>query len=130
MNENPSRYLMIAELAEKYGLTTRALRFYEGLGLLKPERRGRVRYFSPEQEAVLRLILRANRLGLSFPEIARRLDKVRLSVEIKLDDLGQAEDRYQREAMELVVRQYEVACEKASLSLAGLTSRNIYSDAP
>ena len=33
----------ITQLAEEFGLTTRAIRFYEDKGLLKPERQGQTR---------------------------------------------------------------------------------------
>lgn len=128
MTENSSRYLMIAELAEKYGLTTRALRFYEGLGLLKPERRGRVRYFSPEQEAILRVILYANRLGLPFPEIARRMDRVNNSVTITIEDLDAAGDRLTGELYETEGRISAIVEEICRMREAGVTSRPIIAD--
>ena len=42
----------IGDLAKEFDLTTRAIRFYEDMGLLQPERtaRGRNRIYSPEIE--------------------------------------------------------------------------------
>ena len=64
----------ISDLAAEFGVTTRTLRFYEEKGLLTPERRGRVRYFSPADRVRLRLILRGRRLGLSLEESAEIID--------------------------------------------------------
>lgn len=61
----------ISDLAKEFDLTTRAIRFYEDMGLLEPERSGaggRNRVYSPRDRARLRLTLRAKRLGLSLSE--------------------------------------------------------------
>jgi DNA-binding transcriptional MerR regulator len=59
----------IRDLAKEFDLTTRAIRFYEDMGLLRPERHGpggRNRVYSARERARLRLTLRAKRLGLSL----------------------------------------------------------------
>lgn len=61
----------ISDLAKEFDLTTRAIRFYEDMGLLQPERSGaggRNRVYSPRDRTRLRLTLRAKRLGLSLTE--------------------------------------------------------------
>jgi DNA-binding transcriptional MerR regulator len=61
----------ISELAQEFDLTTRAIRFYEDMGLLTPERRGpggRQRVYTGRDRARLTLTLRAKRLGLSLTE--------------------------------------------------------------
>ena len=61
----------IGDLAKEFDLTTRAIRFYEDMGLLQPERTGaggRNRIYSPRDRTRLRLTLRAKRLGLSPTE--------------------------------------------------------------
>jgi DNA-binding transcriptional MerR regulator len=61
----------ISDLAKEFDLTTRAIRFYEDMGLLQPERSGpggRNRVYSPRDRARLKLTLRAKRLGLSLTE--------------------------------------------------------------
>lgn len=61
----------ISDLAKEFDLTTRAIRFYEDMGLLQPERAGlggRQRIYSPRDRTRLRLTLRAKRLGLSLTE--------------------------------------------------------------
>ncbi len=61
----------ISDLAREFDLTTRAIRFYEDLGLLQPERTGpggRNRVYSGRDRTRLKLTLRAKRLGLSLTE--------------------------------------------------------------
>ena len=59
----------IVELAREFGITPRAIRFYEDEGLLSPGRVGRNRVYSKRDRTRLRLILRGKRLGLSLAEI-------------------------------------------------------------
>lgn len=59
----------ITELAEEFGLTTRAIRFYEDKGLLTPERRGQTRVYHPRDRARLTLIVRGKNVGLALSEI-------------------------------------------------------------
>jgi DNA-binding transcriptional MerR regulator len=67
----------IRDLAKEFDLTTRAIRFYEDMGLLRPERHGpggRNRVYSARERARLRLTLRAKRLGLSLTEAKDIID--------------------------------------------------------
>jgi DNA-binding transcriptional MerR regulator len=67
----------IRDLAREFDLTTRAIRFYEDMGLLRPERSGpagRNRVYSTRERARLRLTLRAKRLGLSLMEAKDIID--------------------------------------------------------
>jgi DNA-binding transcriptional MerR regulator len=59
----------ITALAAEFGVTLRALRHYEDVGLITPERRGSTRVFHPRDRIRLQLILRGKRLGFSLPEI-------------------------------------------------------------
>jgi DNA-binding transcriptional MerR regulator len=61
----------ISDLAKEFDLTTRAIRFYEDMGLLQPKREGpggRSRVYSARDRTRLKLTLRAKRLGLSLVE--------------------------------------------------------------
>ena len=61
----------ISDLAREFDLTTRAIRFYEDMGLLQPTRSGpggRNRIYSSRDRTRLKLTLRAKRLGLSLTE--------------------------------------------------------------
>ncbi len=67
----------ISDLAREFDLTTRAIRFYEDLGLLQPERSGpggRNRVYSARDRTRLKLTLRAKRLGLSLTEAKDIID--------------------------------------------------------
>ncbi len=67
----------IGDLAREFDLTTRAMRFYEDMGLLRPERAGpggRNRVYSGRDRTRLKLTLRAKRLGLSLNEAKEIID--------------------------------------------------------
>ena len=63
----------IADLATEFGVSTRALRFYESKGLLSPERVGNTRVFRRRDRARLILILRGKRLGFSLRDVGEYL---------------------------------------------------------
>ena len=68
------RSYTISELAEEFGVTPRAIRFYEDEELLKPKREGQARIYAPRDRARLALILRGKRVGFSLIEIKEMLD--------------------------------------------------------
>jgi DNA-binding transcriptional MerR regulator len=76
-SSNASTTYTISDLAREFDLTTRAIRFYEDMGLLQPERSGpggRNRIYSPRDRTRLKLTLRAKRLGLSLTEAREIID--------------------------------------------------------
>ena len=64
----------ISELAAEFGITPRAIRFYEDEELIKPTRQGQSRIYAPRDRARLQLILRGKRVGFSLDEIREMLD--------------------------------------------------------
>ncbi len=64
----------ITALAQEFGITPRAIRFYEDQGLLSPARAGRTRIYTKADRTRLKLALRGKRLGLSLAEIKELLD--------------------------------------------------------
>jgi DNA-binding transcriptional MerR regulator len=64
----------IGELAGEFGVTHRAIRFYEAEGLIAPERRGTVRVFHSRDRVRLALVLRGKRLGFDLAQIRRIVD--------------------------------------------------------
>jgi DNA-binding transcriptional MerR regulator len=64
----------IGDLASEFGISTRAIRFYESKGLIAPERVGSNRIYKKRDRARLILILRGKRLGFSLEEIAEYLN--------------------------------------------------------
>src|SRR5918997_107137 len=72
--DSPSGRYGIGELCEAFGVTPRALRFYEDEQLIAPERRGTSRFYSDRDRARLSWILRGKRVGFSLNEIRELLD--------------------------------------------------------
>lgn len=64
----------IGELARKFDVTHRTLRFYEDRGLLNPKRDGQNRLFSRRDVARLKLVLMGKRVGFSLTEIREMLN--------------------------------------------------------
>ncbi len=64
----------ITELCTEFGISARALRFYEDKGLLAPRRVNGTRVYTRRDRARLQLILRAKAIGSSLSEIKHYLD--------------------------------------------------------
>lgn len=73
-SEPSSEVYGIADLAQEFGITTRAIRFYETKGLLHPRRVNGARVYSRRDRARLVLILRAKSIGSSLDDIREFLD--------------------------------------------------------
>lgn len=71
---NPHERWTIAELSAEFGVTPRALRFYEERGLLSPERSGSQRIYRTRDRARLHWIERAKSVGFSLTEAGEMLD--------------------------------------------------------
>lgn len=72
---HPTRdHFTISDLSCEFGVTARALRFYEDEGLIAPERRGLQRIYSARDRARLAWILRGKRVGFSLAEIREMID--------------------------------------------------------
>jgi DNA-binding transcriptional MerR regulator len=67
-------HFSISDLCSEFGVTARALRFYEDEGLISPERRGTQRIYSHADRARLAWILRGKRVGFSLGEIKEMID--------------------------------------------------------
>src|SRR5437868_11508236 len=63
----------IGELARDFGVTLRALRFYENKGLLSPQRDGLNRLYSQSDRNRLALILKGKKLGFTLGEIRQMI---------------------------------------------------------
>ena len=68
------RAYTITELCEEFGVTARALRFYEDEGLIAPHRNGLARVYSWRDRARLAWILRGKRVGFSLSDIGEMID--------------------------------------------------------
>ncbi|MDD5334522.1 MAG: MerR family DNA-binding transcriptional regulator [Rhodoferax sp.] len=73
-DQGTSELFGITQLCEEFGITLRALRFYEDKGLLAPRRVNGARVYTRRDRARLVLILRAKDIGSPLSEIKRYLD--------------------------------------------------------
>ena len=64
----------ITDLCEEFGVTARALRFYEDEGLIAPRREGLSRVYSGRDRARIAWILRGKRVGFSLADIREMID--------------------------------------------------------
>jgi DNA-binding transcriptional MerR regulator len=64
----------ISEMCTEFGVTARALRFYEDEGLISPRRQGLARIYSHRDRARLAWILRGKRVGFSLADIREMID--------------------------------------------------------
>lgn len=64
----------ISDLCAEFGVTARALRFYEDEGLIAPRRQGLTRIYSHRDRARLAWILRGKRVGFSLADIREMID--------------------------------------------------------
>ncbi|MDE2577348.1 MAG: MerR family transcriptional regulator [Hyphomicrobiales bacterium] len=71
--ESADRLATIGELARRYRVTLRALRFYEDRGLIKPTRYGTGRFYDAQARARLETILKGKKLGFTLTQIAAML---------------------------------------------------------
>jgi len=91
-----SRTYTIGELAREFGVTARALRFYEDKLLLDPERDGMNRIYSARDRARLNLVLRGKRVGFSLSEIKSMLDLYDLK-DAQRAQLRTSRDKFRRQ---------------------------------
>ncbi|MEM8608536.1 MAG: MerR family DNA-binding transcriptional regulator [Myxococcota bacterium] len=73
-DDNTPDFFSISDLADEFGVTHRAIRFYETKGLLSPKRLNGARIYSRRDRARLHIIVRAKGLGSSLDEIKQYLD--------------------------------------------------------
>ena len=65
----------VKQIAERVGLPSRTLRYYDRIGLVSPDERSPAGYrlYAPEDEGKLRFVRQAKGLGLSLDEIRELL---------------------------------------------------------
>jgi DNA-binding transcriptional MerR regulator len=106
----------IAELAQEFGLTLRALRFYHSRGLISPQRDGRRRIFSRADRDRLALIVKGKKLGFTLTEISQMIEAqsghasahtLKLSADKCLEQIASFE-RQMREAAEALTELREI----------------------
>ena len=122
----------ITQLAEEFGLTTRAIRFYEDKGLLAPERRGQTRVYHPRDRARLTRIVRGKNVGLALAEIKEILshyDQEDGGVTQNRVAIGKFRRRIeslreQRSEIDLQIRTLEESCARLEAQIAASEKRD------
>lgn len=64
----------IGDMSRLFGVTLRALRFYEDKGLINPVRQGTTRLYTRRDKARLKLILLGRKVGFTLREVKQMLD--------------------------------------------------------
>lgn len=100
-DEGTTELFGITELCREFGITLRALRFYEDKGLLSPRRINGARVYTRRDRARLALILRAKAIGSSLSEIKRYLDLYGVQGEGRSQQLSYVIERTDTEIAEL-----------------------------
>jgi MerR family transcriptional regulator, repressor of the yfmOP operon len=100
------RFMQIGEVAQRTGLTQRALRYWESRGLLPPPTRmeGGFRLYSEQDVSRLERITELKRLlGFSLEEIRKVIEADELLRQIKSENKQQPDVRARRAGYELAV---------------------------
>ncbi len=115
--------LGIAEVCERFGVSPRALRFYETKGLLAPRRVNGTRIYNQSDCARLTRILRAKALGTSLAEIKHYLDMYGQHGEGRIQQLTYAIERTETAIAELEAKRAQIDTTLAELRLINQRSR-------
>jgi DNA-binding transcriptional MerR regulator len=113
----------ITELCREFGITLRALRFYEDKELLAPRRINGARVYTRRDRARLALILRAKAIGMPLSEIKRYLDLYGDQGEGRVQQLQYVIDRTDTEIAELEKKRAHIDATLAELRVINATSR-------
>jgi DNA-binding transcriptional MerR regulator len=107
----------IAELCAEFGISPRAIRFYEDKGLLAPRRLNGMRVYTRRDRARLGLILRAKALGSSLAEIRLFLDMYGAHGEGRVQQLRYLKKRTDEAIAELEQKRRHIDATLAELRL-------------
>jgi DNA-binding transcriptional MerR regulator len=113
----------ITELCKEFGITLRALRFYEDKGLLTPRRINGARVYTRRDRARLALILRAKAIGTPLAEIKRYLDLYGEQGEGRTQQLAYVIERTDAEIAELEKKRSHIDQTLAELRVINSASR-------
>ena len=118
----------ITELCKEFGITLRALRFYEDKGLLAPRRINGARVYTRRDRARLALILRAKSIGSSLADIKRYLDLYGTHGEGRVQQLSYVIERTDKEIAELEKKRGQIDEILAELRVINATCKNQIKD--
>ena len=114
----------ITELCKEFGITLRALRFYEDKGLLAPRRINGARVYTRRDRARLALILRAKSIGSSLADIKRYLDLYGNHGEGRAQQLNYVIERTDKEIADLEQKRTQMDEILAELRVINATCKN------
>lgn len=118
----------IAEVCERYGVSPRALRFYETKGLLAPRRINGTRVYSKIDRARLKRILRAKSLGSPLSEIKHYLDMYGQHGEGRIQQLTYVIEKTDKAIAELEAKRAQIDASLAELRMINERSRKTLED--
>jgi DNA-binding transcriptional MerR regulator len=127
-DEGVTELFGITELCREFGITLRALRFYEDKGLLAPRRINGARVYTRRDRARLSLILRAKAIGTPLSEIKRYLDLYGDQGEGRIQQLHYVIDRTDQEIVELEKKRAHIDATLAELRVINTTCRKHLDD--
>jgi len=122
-DEGTSELFGITELCREFGITLRALRFYEDKGLLSPRRINGARVYTRRDRARLSLILRAKDIGSQLSEIKRYLDLYGDQGEGRAQQLSYVIERTDTEIAELEKKRAQIDKTLAELRVINASCR-------
>jgi DNA-binding transcriptional MerR regulator len=114
-DEGAAELFGIGELCAEFGISARAIRFYEDKGLLTPRRVNGARVYSRRDRARLSLILRAKAIGSSLAEIKHYLDLYGAHGEGRAQQLKFVRDRTDAAIAELEAKRDAIEASLAEL---------------
>ncbi len=111
----------ISELGREFGITTRAIRFYEDKNLLSPTRDGQRRIYSRADRTRLKLLLRGKRLGWGLEQIRSVLNMYETGHEGELQQIEYTCKKVEERRQQLLQQQQDIKA--ALLDLDSIQSR-------
>ena len=113
----------ITELCTEFGLSPRAIRFYEDKELLQPRRVNGARVYTQRDRARLQIILRAKAIGSTLAEIKHYLDLYGAHGEGRARQLQWTQERTDAAIAELEQKRAHIDATLAELRLINETVR-------
>jgi len=122
-DEGTSELFGITELCKEFGISLRALRFYEDKGLVAPRRVNGARVYTRRDRARLALILRAKDIGSPLSEIKRYLDLYGDHGECRAEQLSYVIQRTDTAIEELEQKRSQIDATLAELRVINASCR-------
>ena len=112
----------IGEMAVQFGVSLRALRFYEDRKLLSPRRAGKQRIYGPDDRVRLRMILDGKQFGFTLTEIGEMINAK--------DSSGDLEHKLQPEQVENQIVHLQRQRQEIDLAIAKLHATQVRLNVP